>query len=261
MASAVIYARSSKDRSDVSVDSQVRELKEEIERCGDTFVQCYEDRVESAKSSARPAFQAMMQDARSKSRLFSVVYIYDTSRFTRSQVDAKVYKQELKKLGVELRFKMLPSTDNYTSALTESLMESIDQLHSDKSKADGLRGMRENVLQGYRSGGAAPMGYQLTHTIVGQREGRPILKSKLEPDPITAPKIQAYLRGRAAGVARTALQHELSIAVKQSTLAYIDQSALTYAGHTVWNRCNEKIISIEGGRRRCHYVTGKKFRP
>jgi hypothetical protein len=37
MASAVIYARSSKDRSDVSVDSQVRELKEEIERCGDTF--------------------------------------------------------------------------------------------------------------------------------------------------------------------------------------------------------------------------------
>lgn len=44
MASAVIYARSSKDRSDVSVDSQVRELKEEIERCGDTFVQCYEDR-------------------------------------------------------------------------------------------------------------------------------------------------------------------------------------------------------------------------
>jgi DNA invertase Pin-like site-specific DNA recombinase len=69
------------------------------------FLQSYEDRVESAKSTARPAFQAMMQAAHSKSPQFSVVYLYDTSRFSSSQVDAKVYKQELKKLGIELRLR------------------------------------------------------------------------------------------------------------------------------------------------------------
>lgn len=62
-------------------------------------------------------------------------------------------------------------------------------------------------------------------------------------------------------MARTALQQKLSLTLSQSTLAYIDQSALTYAGHTVWNRSNERITSIEEGRRRCQYVTGKKLSP
>ncbi len=261
MASAILYARSSKDRSDVSVDSQIRELARAIQAAGDVLVEVFEDRVESAKSDARPAFQAMMQAARSKPRRFSVIYCYDTSRFARSQTDAKAYKYELKKLGIEIRFLMLPKTHSYTDNLMESMMESIDQLHSDKSKADGLRGMRENIMQGYRAGGAAPTGYQLAHTVLGHRDGEPIRKSKLVPDPITAPIVQAYLKGRATGLSRAALRAELPLPLNASTLVYIEQNALTYAGHTVWNRSNERVTTFENGKRRSHYVGGRKLRP
>ncbi len=110
-----------------------------------------------------------------------------------------MYKHLLKSQGVELVFLKLPKTDTILDPIIESLMEAFDEFHSQKSKIDGLRGMRENIKQGWRAGGKAILGYKLDKQIVGSREGQPLTKSKLVADVKTFGEIQMYLKGRARG--------------------------------------------------------------
>ena len=238
---AALYLRSSKDRHDVSVDSQSRELTKFATDSGDLVVAEFSDRVESAKTDDRPGFQAMIAEAKSKSRRFNVLYCCDTSRFSRRQYHAQMYKHLLKTHSVELVFLKLPKTDTILDPIIESLMEAFDEFHSQKSKMDGLRGMRENIKQGWRAGGRAILGYKLDKQVVGTRDGKPLTKSKLVPDPKSFGEVQAYLKGRARGQSRRELQAQLSIKVPYSTMVYLEDSALTYAGHTVWNRHREFV--------------------
>lgn len=86
---AAIYARSTKDRSDVSIEAQLRELREVIIKDGYAIYKEFtEDSPVSAKSDDRPAFQDMISAAKLKPRPFERVYIYDTSRFSRNREQA-----------------------------------------------------------------------------------------------------------------------------------------------------------------------------
>ena len=238
---AALYLRSSKDRHDVSVDSQKRELGKLAETNGDVVVAEFVDRVESAKTDERPAFQAMVTEAKSKACRFRVLYCYDTSRFSRRQYHAQMYKHLLRSKGIELVFLKLPKTDTIVDPIIESLMEAFDEFHSQKSKMDGLRGMRENIKQGWRAGGRAILGYRLDKQVVGMRDGRPVTKSKLVKNPKTFPEVQRYLKGRAQGRSRRELQAQMGVEVPYASLVYLEDSALTYAGHTVWNRHREFV--------------------
>ncbi len=244
---AALYLRSSKDRHDVSVDSQGRELRKFASQSGDIVVVEFSDRVESAKTDDRPGFQAMIAEAKKKDCQFRVLYCYDTSRFSRRQYHAQLYKHLLKSLGVELIFLKLPKTDTILDPIIESLMEAFDEFHSQKSKIDGLRGMRENIKQGWRAGGRAILGYKLDKRVVGMREGQPLTKSKLVPDNKTFIEVQNYLKGRARGESRRDLQSRMTIKVPYSSLVYLEDSALTYAGHTVWNRHKEFVDGAYSG--------------
>lgn len=247
-----LYLRSSKDRHDVSVESQRRELRAFAEANSLLVVAEFVDKVESAKTANRPAFQDMVAEVKSSKCRFAEILCFDTSRFSRRQYDAQMYKHLLKKKGVGLRFLKLPKTDPLMDSVLESLMEVFDEFHSQKSKVDGLRGMRENIIQGYRAGGPAPYGYKLEKHVVGTRDGDPITKSTLVPDPMDAPTVKAYLEARATGESRKSASRRLNIDKKPNTLLYLEGNALVYAGHTVWNRHNERV---EGS-----YVGGTKFR-
>ncbi len=247
-----LYLRSSKDKHDVSVDAQRRELSEYVTEQGDFIVEIFEDKVESAKTDDRPGFQAMISMSQKAARTFNKIYCYDTSRFSRRQHHAQMYKHMLKKKGIELVFLKLPKTDSILDPVVESLMEIFDEFHSQKSKMDGLRGMRENVKQGWRAGGSAVYGYELDKVVVGSREGQPIHKSRLKPCPKHFSTMQAYLKGRAAGRGRTELIRELNIKKPMSTMLYAEDNLHVYAGHTVWNKTNEKIDG--------EFVGGKRYR-
>ncbi len=247
-----LYLRSSKDRHDVSVESQRRELTQYAADQGDIIVAEFVDKVESAKTANRPAFQEMMAEVKSPNCRFQKILCYDTSRFSRRQYDAQFYKHLLKKHCIELVFYKLPKTDPLMDSVLESLMEIFDEFHSHKSKMDGLRGMRENVKKGWRAGGRAPTGYRLSRTVVGTRDGEPICKSKLEPDPKMFGVVQKYLKLRLQGISRIKAAEEAKLSLAKTSLIYLEESALTYAGHTVWNRHNE---TIDG-----KYVGGKRYR-
>ncbi len=259
---AAIYARSSKERRDVSVPSQVEELKALAKAEGDLMVRVFKDKAESAKSDDRPAFQEMIALAKSKDRPFERVYCYDTSRFSRRREHAAAYKTILKKAGVELVFLKLPKSDSYLDGIIEGVFEVFDEFHSMKSKADGLRGMRQNAKKGYRAGGSAPYGYRLIPAYEGTNaEGGPVIKNKLEPDPETAPVAREYFERRAIGESRSSILRDFNKrglrpprgnTWRQSTGHYMEQNTRVYLGHLIWNRHQERIDG--------QYVGGSKYR-
>jgi len=64
----ILYLRSSKDRSDIAITTQERELRALAEREGIIIIGVYIDVVESAKDADRPDFLRMLQDIKQPDR-------------------------------------------------------------------------------------------------------------------------------------------------------------------------------------------------
>ena len=251
---AAIYCRSSKDRSDVSIDAQRRQLQELALSRGITITAEFTDAVESGKDNDRPAFQAMLRELRNPRRGWDTVLVLDTSRIARRRHLSMIFEeQECKRAGVKVIYKSLPESDPITEMLLKSILQAMDEWHSMTSKAKGIAGMAENVRQGFRAGGSAPKGYRLEAIATGAiREGQPITKTRLVPAD-DAMLVRAFLQHRARGLSRSRAMEIIGQEWPVTTLLYMERNALTYAGHTVWNRHAER----EGTR----YLGGDRFRP
>ncbi len=236
---AVLYLRSSKDRSDVSIDAQRRELEALARQRDIVVVGEYTDVVESGADENRPGLTRLVADMRGRPRAWNTVILLDTSRLARRPFISVMFDRDAEKNGVRVIYKSVPDEDPITAVVIKSFMMGMDQWHSLTSKRKGLAGMAENVRQGFRAGGRAPRGYSLTKIATGAvRDGSPVTKSKLEPN-ADAPIVAEFLRLRAEGISRTALIRQLNIRWPATSLIGIEWNALTYAGHTVWNVHNE----------------------
>lgn len=234
--SAALYLRSSKDRSDVSTAAQRRALEELARSRSLSIARIFEDAVESGSTEDRPAFMDLVRELKNARRGWSTLLVYDTSRLARRRYIAQAFKHEARKSGVAIMYATRPAdVDPISEALLDGVFEAMDEVHSLMSRKKGLAGMAENVRQGWRAGGRAPMGYVLKAFTTGAvREGRPVTKSKLEPGELAA-TMRTYLRARAAGVPRTAAARQAHLDAASHTLIGVEWNALTYAGHTVWN--------------------------
>ncbi|MGL5936168.1 MAG: recombinase family protein [Cetobacterium sp.] len=254
MIRAVIYLRSSKDRSDVSIDAQRRALYELAQTRQIAIVGEFADAVESGKDNDRPAFQKLLRALREPERKWDHVLVLDTARIARRRELAIMFEeQECKRAGVIVLYKSLPDSDPITGMLLKSVLQAMDEWHSLTSRAKGLAGMAENVRKGYRAGGRAPRGYRLKSIDTGTiRDGAPVTKTRLVPGD-DALQIRAYLQQRARGLKRHRALALAGASLPASTLIEIERNALTYAGHTIWNRTAERV----GGR----YTQATKWRP
>ncbi len=240
MSRAALYLRSSKDRSDVSIDAQRRQLGElaiqrKLEICAE-----FTDVVESGKDDQRPGFQSLIAAVRDKKREWDTILILDTSRLARRRHIAILFEEnECRRHGVHIVYKSLPDADPMTEMLLKSIMQAMDEWHSLSSRQKGLAGMAENVRQGWRAGGRAPLGYELQHVSTGTiRDGSPVMKSRLILSP-ESEKVRVYLQSKAAGMSRKLAMDVAGLRVAASTAIGIEWNAMTYAGHTVWNQRNE----------------------
>src|SRR3979411_1505574 len=91
---AVLYLRSSKDRSDVSIDAQRRALHELAAARGYIVVGEYADAVESGKDEDRPAFQAVLRALHEPMRDWTAVLALDTSRIARRRMIAMIFEEQ-----------------------------------------------------------------------------------------------------------------------------------------------------------------------
>jgi site-specific DNA recombinase len=244
----VLYLRSSKDRNDVSIAAQRRELTALAAKRGMQIVDEFADAVESAKTGDRPEFQRLNNAIRSSSRGWKTVLVLDHSRVARDRLVAHAFRYECRKHDVDVVYAKMPDVDPISAVLLESVFEAFAEVHSLMSRDKGLSGMAENVRQGWRAGGRAPVGYKLEYVDTGTvRDGQPVRKSRLILSD-DAPAIQRYLKARAAGEPRAQLARALPWA--PNSLVSVEWNALTYAGHTVWNQHAPKSERGKGKPRR-----------
>jgi site-specific DNA recombinase len=238
---AVLYLRSSKDRHDVAIEVQRRALTELAQARGLAIAGEFADVVESGKDEDRPGLQALLAALYRRERTWSIVLALDTSRIARRAAAAYWFEdRECRPRGVSVVYKNLPEMEEAERAIVKAVFHGVDEWHSLVSKRKGLAGMRENVRAGKRAGGRAPIGYRLEHEPTGAvRDGVAVVKSRLVATDQAA-AVRTYLMDRAAGIPRHAAGRRHLPGVVQTTLLSIERNALTYAGHTVWNRLNER---------------------
>lgn len=152
MKRAAAYLRSSKDRSDVSIDAQRRALAAMALSRGLTIEAEYIDVVESGKDDDRPDFQRLFADLQRPTRGWQTLLLLDTSRLSRRRYLHVAFEQEAERHGVTVIYKNVPDDDPITSMLLRAVLQAIDELHSLTSRQKGLAGMAENVRKGYRAG-------------------------------------------------------------------------------------------------------------
>ena len=112
------------------------------------------------KSEARPEFQRLMADAAQGQ--FDVVLVFHTSRFARSQIEARRYKQLLReRLGIRVVSVTQPMGEDHTDPsafLAESIHEMFDEYYSVSLSFWTRSGLREKARQGHLVGNL-PWGY------------------------------------------------------------------------------------------------------
>lgn len=160
---AAAYIRvSTDDQTEYSPDSQLKAIREYAKRNGyivpDEYV--YQDDGISGKSaSKRPAFRLMIAAAKAGSAPpFDAIIVWKYSRFSRNQEEAIVYKNLLRKLGVDVLSISEPSNDSPFSSLIERIIEWMDQYYLINLAEEVRRGMREKATRG-ECMGTAPFGY------------------------------------------------------------------------------------------------------
>ena len=266
MVNSILIARSSKDQHDVSCDSQIFEMEKEAKARGEIVLKKYSfPQINHTEFSQDPAFSEILAEVKSKTRRWTKIWFYDTSRISRRRLIAQQIKAFLKNRGIDIEFLKLPKTgDEPLDNAMEGMLETFDQLHSDFSKAGAIRGQKQNIRSGFRAGGSAPFGYRLKQHPVGlNKEGKQIFKTSLEPDPETFPIAREYLNRRANGESRRSIFTDLTNrGIKSprggkiwhsSSGKSIEDNLLVYQGHLVYNRHNER-------NHKKGYIGGKKWR-
>ncbi len=161
MDKAAIYARYSSDNQrDLSIDAQVRLCKDYIKNKGYVLSKIYTDEALTGKTDQRPEFQQMFADAKRKS--FDVVVTDKVDRFARDKADSAIYKRELrKKCGVRVEYASQHIDASPEGELTEGILENLAQYYSANLARETMKGLTENALRGWHTGGIPPLGLRV----------------------------------------------------------------------------------------------------
>lgn len=236
---AAIYCRSSKDRAEIGLDTQRKELKKCAESNDLRIVAEFSDMEISGSLDevSRPGLRNLLAAMAAPDRKWNVLLAVDTSRIARDPMLALFVQRECEKHNIDLRYsKLSVSSKDAIGEMLLAQLRAFDRFHSRLSAEKGRAGLETNVAKGFRAGGAAPFGYKLEHTETGAtRGGKPVSKSKLVIDPRNAKKVQMFLRLRADGTPRHIAAKTARIAKTQGSLIALERNALTFAGYTVWN--------------------------
>ncbi|MDW8069079.1 MAG: recombinase family protein [Anaerolineae bacterium] len=120
----------------------------------------YTDPGASARTADRPAFQQLLEDARSGR--FDVIIVHKLDRFSRSVVDVLLTLQELEKLGVAL----VSATEQFdfttpTGRTVLTMLAAFAQWYLDNLAAEVSKGLQMRAESGMWVG-EVPFGYRVT---------------------------------------------------------------------------------------------------
>lgn len=174
---AAIYARfSSENQRDESIDAQVRLCRQYAEKCNYIVTKIYSDEAITGKTDQRPQFQQMLADA--KINLFDVIIMDKVDRFARDAYDSALHKHYLrKKCGIKIEYASQRIDETPEGRMTEHILEALAQYFSDNLARETMKGLTENALKAWHTGGIPPLGFAL-EGIPGTRSKRYVINEK-----------------------------------------------------------------------------------
>ena len=194
---AALYARVSSDRQDVdlSVAAQLRALRDFAERNGYIVAREYIDEAESGRTSDRPQFTRMLDEAAQPDAPFQEILVWKFSRFTRKREHAVAFKSMLRRRGIRVTSITEHADDTPTGKLMEAIIESVDEFYSENLAQEVTRGMREAASRGFWVASRPPYGYKRVKVQDGAKE-RPRLELNPPVDDIVRRIFDMAINGK-----------------------------------------------------------------
>jgi site-specific DNA recombinase len=157
----VIYTRVStleQARGNSSLETQKKYIEQYAEKNGYIIKQRFGGTFESAKEDERKEFKKMV-DYTKKDKSISAILVYSYDRFSRSGVNAAFLAEELQKSGTRLiAVSQEVDTSSPTGKFQQNIMLMFSQFDNELRKDKVVKGMIENIRQGYWVG-HLPFGY------------------------------------------------------------------------------------------------------
>ena len=142
---------STEDQTEYSPDSQMKILREQAKKDGGMIPEEYmfSDPGISGKDAAhRPDFNRMIAMAKQKEPPFEKIYVWKFSRFARNQEESIVYKNLLRKNGVDVVSVSEPLIEGAFGSLIERIIEWQDEYYLINLSTEVKRGMMEKASRG-----------------------------------------------------------------------------------------------------------------
>jgi site-specific DNA recombinase len=157
---AVIYCRVStrEQVQNYSLPTQEKECRAFCHRTGIEVDKVFVEEGESAKTTDRPQFQAMLEYCRVNKRTLQYLVVYQVSRFARNSYDHLATKSLLAKYGISLRSVTEPFDDSSMGKFSEQISAAYAQLDNDIRSERTMAGMKAAVADG-KFPHKAPLGY------------------------------------------------------------------------------------------------------
>ncbi len=166
MKTAAAYIRVSDERQDeYSPDSQIKLIHDYAKKNGycvpEEYI-FYDDGISAKTAKKRPEFNRMIALAKEKEPPFCAILVWKFSRFARNQEESIVYKNILRKKGVQVISISEPIIDSPFGDLIERIIEWMDEYYLINLSTEVKRGMLEKASRG-EAMCAPAIGYDLVN--------------------------------------------------------------------------------------------------
>ena len=263
---AAEYVRMSTDHQQYSTANQSDAIRAYAAMRGIMIVRTYADEGKSGLNlKHRPALVRLIADVQSGSAEFSVILVYDVTRWGRFQNsdESGYYEYLCKRAGITVHYcaEQFENDGSPFSTIIKNIKRAMASEYSRELSVKVFAGQSRLVRLGYRTGGSAPFG--LRRLLVDQNgspksylaygERKSIQTDRIVLVPGEPQKIETVLRIFDAFVNRGKQETEIARDLNRDGIPsargklWVDQSIHTvltnenYIGNLVWNRQSLKL--------------------
>lgn len=156
---AVLYARVSSDlqKKEKTIESQILELRKQIDHDGNILVKEYLDEGYSGARLDRPAMDELRKDI--KTGLFEVIYFLNTDRIAREATYQTIIVGEILKHKKQIIINGKDYVHNPENKFTLTVLGAVSELERAKIIERSMRGKAYKLLHGTYGGGFGIFGY------------------------------------------------------------------------------------------------------
>lgn len=169
---AVEYVRMSTEHQQYSTENQADKIREYAERRGIEIVRTYADAGKSGlRIDGRHSLQQLIKDVESGKADFTIILVYDVSRWGRFQdADESAYYEYIcKRAGIQVAYcaEQFENDGSPVSTIVKGVKRAMAGEYSRELSAKVFAGQCRLIELGYRQGG--PAGYGLRRMLIDQR--------------------------------------------------------------------------------------------